>query len=158
MCLLESSYRAAPTIQRKACSHFPLAHHRGPSSPTGSLLRIQAVSYIAFRRARSRSHERDIEVDSGAPVATLHVPCRGTWRRSPVQSSHRAQKVIEGCLSFQGKSTFLWRIRCYNNSCSGVLRTPSARKARKSPKTLTSAQRGRRWTTGLTVKATSEWF
>lgn len=133
MCLLESSYRAAPTIQRKACSHFPLAHHRGPSSLAGSLLRIQAVSYIAFRRARSRSHERDIEVDSGAPVATL--PCRGTWRRSPVQSSHRAQKVIEGCLSFQGKSTFLWRIRCYNNSCSGVCCGPPPQERRgRAPK------------------------
>jgi hypothetical protein len=45
----------------------------------------------------------DIGVDSGAPVATL--PCRGTWRRSPVQSSHQAQNVMEGGLSFQGKST-----------------------------------------------------
>jgi hypothetical protein len=42
---------------KKACSHFPLAHHRGPSSLAGSLLRIHVVSYIAFRRARSRSHE-----------------------------------------------------------------------------------------------------
>jgi hypothetical protein len=46
-----------PRFTKKACSHFPPAHHRGPSSLAGSLLHIHVVSYIAFRRARSRSHE-----------------------------------------------------------------------------------------------------
>jgi hypothetical protein len=91
--------------------------------------------------------------DSGAQtpsgkLATL--PFRGTWRRSLVQSSQQAPKVMEGGLSFQGE-IHLSRGYVASVHVSGVLRAPSAR---QSPKSLKLAQRSRRRKTP-TVETTS---
>jgi hypothetical protein len=99
-------------------------------------------------------------VDSGSTnsqwqVATLLF--RGTWRRSPVQSSPASAESDGRRSIISGEIHLSHTLLQSCGSCSGVLRTPLAPlcSARQSPKSLKLAQRSRRRKTP-TVETTSK--
>jgi hypothetical protein len=95
------------------------------------------------------------DVDSGSTNSQWQVAAllfRGTWRRSPVQSSPASAESDGRRSIISGEIHLSHTLLQFCGSCSGVLRTPSAR---QSPKSMKLAQRSRRRKTP-TVETTSK--